>query len=73
MGAKRKLFGNGDLQDVCVCGGYLLLGRASVRISRAVFIVKSIVIINENSQEPMEKKRVRQHRKLFSLFVFLPI
>lgn len=43
MGAEGS-FGNGGLQDVCVWGGYLLLGRASVRISRAFFIVKSITI-----------------------------
>lgn len=41
-----------------VCGGYLLLGRASLRISRAVFIVKSIVIINGKFIQPIEKKSV---------------
>lgn len=65
-GRGRKLFGSSDLQDVCV--GYLLFGRACVRISRAVFIVKSWKIHTTDGE-----KRVRQHRKLFSLFIFLPI
>lgn len=43
---------------------HLLLGRASVRISRAVFIVKPITI-NGKFIQRMLKKRVRQHRKLF--------
>lgn len=62
--------GNSDLRDVC--GGYLLLRRAFLRISRAVFIVKSITI-NGKFIQPMEKKIVRQHRKLFSLFILLSI
>lgn len=41
---------------MCVCVGYLLFGRASVRISRAVFIVKSITI-NGKFIQPMEKKK----------------
>lgn len=57
MGAEGSFSdGNSDLQDVC--GGYLLLGRASLRISRAVFIVKSIVTINGKFIQPMENKSV---------------
>lgn len=52
-------------------GGCLLLGRASLRISRAVFIVKSITI-NGKFIQPMEKKRVRQRRKLFFIIHFSP-
>lgn len=37
-------------------GGYLLFGRASLRISRAVFIVKCITV-NGKFIQPMEKKK----------------
>lgn len=56
---------------MCVCGGYLLLGRASVRISRAVFIVKFITI-NGKFIQPMEKKSV-SIENFFSLFIFFSI
>lgn len=71
MGAEGSL-GNGDLEDVCVWGiPTLLLGRASVRISRAVFFIKSITI-NVKFIQPMEKKAFVSIENFFHDSFFSP-
>lgn len=48
------------------------MGRASLRISRAVFFIKSIVIINVKFIQPMEKKESVSVENFFRYSFFSP-